>query len=340
MISEKLTKQEITSAFKLVSKASSVAIITHMSPDGDALGSSLAMKRYMQLLSKEPVAVIVPNKFPDFLAWLPGAEEILIYEEKQSECDTILQSADLIICLDFNALKRIGKAGDAIAASPAKKLLIDHHINPEQFADVTISYPDSPSTCELVFRFICKWGDFHYIDLIVATCIYTGMMTDTGNFSFNSNHPDTYSIISELVKIGIDKDAIYNNVFNTYSADRMRLMGYCLYKKMTIFKDQHLALIYLNRHELYSFNFQSGDAEGFVNLPLQISDIYYSVFMREDKDKIKISFRSQGDRPVNEYAARFFNGGGHKNAAGGESYDTLDNTVALFTNTFKEHLTK
>ena len=340
MISEKLTKQEISSAFKLINKASSVAIITHISPDGDALGSSLAMQRYMRFLGKEPLAVIVPNKFPDFLAWLPGAEDILIYEDKQSECDTIFQSADLIICLDFNALKRIGKAADAIAASPAEKLLIDHHIYPESFADVIISYPDSPSTCELVFRFICQWGDFNYIDLDIATCLYTGMMTDTGNFSFNSNHPDTYSIISELVKIGIDKDAIYNNVFNTYSIDRMRLMGYCLYKKMTIFKKQHLALIYLNRRELYSFNFQSGDAEGFVNLPLQISDIYYSVFMREDKDKIKISFRSQGDRPVNEYAARFFNGGGHKNAAGGESYDTLDNTVALFTNTFKEYLTK
>lgn len=330
MITEKIARQEIIAAGTLIDESQSIAIIAHMSPDGDAMGSTLAMRHYLNTLGKDLVAMIVPNRYPDFLSWLPGADEVMIYEENTAEADTILHEADLIICLDFNEPKRVGKMAEALTSSPAKKLLIDHHINPAPFADVVISYPDSPSTCELVFRLICRCGNFKLIDLPTAQCIYTGMMTDTMNFSVNSNQVDTYSIIAELVKIGVDKDEIYSRVNNNYSADRMRLMGYCLYRKMKIFPEQHAALIWLNRHELYSFNFQSGDAEGLVNLPLQIKDIYYSVFMREDKDKIKISFRSQGDRPVNLFAAKFFNGGGHKNAAGGESYDRIEQTVARF----------
>lgn len=337
MITDKINKNELQAAKRLLDKAQSVAIVTHMSPDGDAMGSSLAFMHYLRALGKDPVAVIAPNRFPEFLAWMPGAEEVLIYDEKPQECTTIIATADLVMCLDFNELKRIGKLADTLADSPAKKIMIDHHLNPDGFPDVVMSYPDSPSTAELVFRFICSQGDFARISLPIAECIYTGMMTDTGNFSFNSNHVDTYSIIAELVRIGVDKDAIYNLVFNTYSADRMRLMGYCLYRKMRIFPEQHTALIALDRHELYRFNFTSGDAEGLVNLPLQIKDIHYSVFMREDKEKIKISFRSQGDRPVNEYAARFFNGGGHKNAAGGENYETVEKAVELFEATFKDY---
>ncbi len=340
MISDIINRTELQKAQRIISKAQSVAIITHMSPDGDAMGSSLAFCHYLRTIGKDPVAVIVPNHFPDFLAWMPGADQVLIYEDNKAECDTILLSADLLICLDFNELKRIGDVAGPVAKSGAKKIMLDHHLNPDNFPDVVMSYPDSPSTAELVFRFICSSGDFDMISLPVAQSIYTGMMTDTGNFSFNSNHVDTYNIIAELVRIGVDKDAIYNQVFNTYSADRMRLMGYCLYKKMRIFPEQHTALIALDRHELYRFNFTAGDAEGLVNLPLQIKDVYYSVFMREDKDKIKISFRSQGDRPVNEYASLFFNGGGHKNAAGGENYESVEKAVALFESTFKDYFTK
>lgn len=337
MITEKLTKQEIQEANALLEKANAIAIVTHISPDGDALGSSLGMQHYLECLGKDLIAVIVPNRFPSFLNWMPGAQDILCYDEKKEECDTILSEADLIICLDFNDLKRIGAVGEQVAAAGAKKLLIDHHLHPQPFANVTISYPDTASTCELVFRLICRSGNFRLMDLSTAECIYTGMMTDTGNFSFNSNQADNYSIVYELVKLGVDKDAIYNKVFNTYSESRMRLMGYCLYRKMKIYPEQHTALIALTRRELYRFNFQSGDAEGLVNLPLQIENVYYSVFMREDKDKIKISFRSQGDRPVNEFANLFFNGGGHKNAAGGESYASVEDTVKLFEKHFKKY---
>lgn len=336
MITETIHKASVQAGQRMIAKAQSVAIVTHMSPDGDAMGSSLAMRWYLTELGKEPVAIIVPNRFPDFLAWMPGAADILVYEDRQQECNTILASADLIVCLDFNELKRIGKMAEAVGGSKAPKLLIDHHLHPADFAHTVISYPESPSTCELVFRFICQQGQFSLISKPMAECLYTGMMTDTGNFSFNSNHPDLYHIIAELVRIGIDKDAIYNRVFNTYSANRMRLMGYCLYRKMKIYPQQHTALIALDRHELYRFNFTSGDAEGLVNLPLQIKDVHYSVFMREDKDKIKISFRSQGDRPVNEFAARFFNGGGHSNAAGGESYTTIEETIQHFEKHFDQ----
>ena len=337
MITEKLTNQEIHDANALLEKASSVAIVTHISPDGDALGSSLGMQHYLECLGKDLIAVIVPNRFPTFLEWMPGAKDILCYDENIAECNTILQEADLIICLDFNDLKRIGVMGEQVANASAKKLLIDHHLFPQPFADVSISYPDIASTSELVFRLICRSGNFRLMNLQTAECIYTGMMTDTGNFSFNSNQADNYAIVYELVKLGVDKDAIYNKVFNTYSESRMRLMGYCLYRKMQIFQEQHTALIVLTRRELYRFNFQAGDAEGLVNLPLQIENVYYSVFMREDKDKIKISFRSQGNRPVNEFANLFFNGGGHKNAAGGESYASVEDTIQLFEKHFKEY---
>ncbi|MCM1035413.1 MAG: bifunctional oligoribonuclease/PAP phosphatase NrnA [Paludibacter sp.] len=340
MIAEKINKHEIAEAQNLIREAQSVAILTHMSPDGDAIGSALGMKHYLEQLGKTLVAIVVPNRFPTFLAWMPDSENILIYEERQAECNTIIKEADLLVCLDFNNLKRIGKMGITAAESRAKKLLIDHHLAPQPFADVTISYPDMPSTCELLFRFICACGNFNLIDLPLAECLYTGMMTDTGNFSFNSCQADIYSIIAELVRIGVNKDAIYNKVFNTYSEDRMRLMGFCLYKKMRIFPELHTALITLSRQELYRFNFQSGDAEGLVNLPLQIADIHYSVFMREDKDKIKISFRSQGDRPVNEFAALFFNGGGHKNAAGGESYKSIEDTIAHFEQHFTQYFNR
>ncbi len=336
MITDIIDKDLVAQAQVMIRRAEKVVILTHMSPDGDAMGSSLAMKHYLQLLEKE-AHVVVPNRFPDFLRWLPGAEEVVIFDENKATGLALIQEADLLICLDFNEFKRIGVMGEIAELSPAEKLLIDHHLHPNIDASCIISYPQCVATAELVFRLICRCGDFKKMTLEIAQCIYTGLMTDTGNFSFNSNNVDLYAIVSELVYIGVDKDAIYNLVFNTYSIDRMRLMGFCLYHKMKIYPQYHTALIALSRQELYRFNFQSGDAEGLVNLPLQIKDVHYSVFMREDKDKIKISFRSQGDRPVNEYAAQFFNGGGHKNASGGDSHDSLEDTIKRFEDTFRDY---
>ena len=374
MLTPIFSELEIQTAQEFINQSNNVVILTHMSPDGDAMGSSLAMRHFLEAQGKQ-VSVIVPNAFPDFLAWLPKANEDIIYESQRAEADALLEQADLVICTDFNDPKRIGSLGDKLLTLSCKKMMIDHHLHPASFPDLTLSYPSSPSTCELVYRLITSLSpisnspqgvqypisDTQYpisdtrspISQDIATCIYTGMMTDTGNFSFNSNYPEMYQIVGELVSFGVNKDEIYNRVFNAYSADRMRLMGYCLYQKMKIFPEHHTALIYLSRKELYRFNFQSGDAEGIVNLPLQIKDIHYSCFMREDKvnptevalaggskTKIKISLRSQGDRPVNVFAKDIFNGGGHANASGGEYYGPLPEAVQLFIDNYTQYFDK
>ena len=335
------------SVLSYIQVAQNIAILTHQSPDGDAMGSSLAMYHYVQSLGKN-AQVIVPNAFPEFLAWMPGAESILIYDTQTTQADAYLNDADLIICTDFNAPKRIGALGDKMLTLSCPKIMIDHHLYPTDFADFIVSDPEASSTCELVYEVLSALNC--QLSIAIATCLYTGLMTDTGNFSYNSNRPQIYTIISALVAAGADKDAIYNAVFNQYSVDRMKLVGYCLYQKMRVFPEHHTALIYLNRKELYRFNFQKGDAEGIVNMPLQSKDIHYSVFMREDKatpdemeknggikTKIKLSFRSQGDRPVDVFASEVFNGGGHANAAGGEYYGPLAEAVQLFLDNYAKY---
>ena len=350
----------MTSILSYIQQAHKVAIFTHQSPDGDAMGSSLAMYHYIISLGKE-AQVIVPNAFPDFLAWMPGADSVLLYDTHQAQADAYLDAADLIICADFNDPKRIGALGDKMLSLTCPKVMIDHHLHPSDFADFIVSVPEASSTCELVYEVLMNSqyplakrpiSDSEASNTLhnIAQCLYTGLMTDTGNFSYNSNRPQIYPMIATLIEAGVDKDAIYNAVFNQYSVDRMKLVGYCLYQKMRVFPEHHTALIYLNRKELYRFNFQKGDAEGIVNMPLQSKDIHYSIFMREDKatpdemekngnikTKIKLSFRSQGDRPVNVFASEVFNGGGHANAAGGEYYGTLAEAVQLFLDNYAKY---
>lgn len=215
-------------------------------------------------------------------------------------------------------------------ASEGRKVMIDHHLNPSDFCRITISYPEMSSTSEMIFRFICRMGFFDILNRDAAECIYTGMMTDTGSFTYNSNQSEIYIIISELLKKGIDKDQIYRNVNQVYSESRLRLMGYVLYEKMKIYPESHAALITLTRKELNRFNYATGDTEGFVNLPLSIEGIRFSVFIREDSDCMKISLRSIGDFPCNLFAEKYFKGGGHKNASGGEYYGNLEDAVAVF----------
>ena len=337
----------MTNLHSVISSAQHVVLLTHQSPDGDAMGSSLAMYHYIKSLDKE-AQVIVPNAFPDFLAWMPGADTVLFYDAQTAEANSSLEEADLVICTDFNAPSRIGALGDKMLTLACPKLMIDHHLHPADFADFIVSVPEASSTCELVYDVLSTFN--FQLSTDIATCLYTGLMTDTGNFSYNSNRPQIYSIISQLVAAGANKDEIYNAVFNQYSVERMKMVGYCLYQKMRVFPEHHTALIYLSRKELYRFNFQKGDAEGIVNMPLQSKDIHYSVFMREDKatpdemeknggisTKIKLSFRSQGDRPVNIFASEIFNGGGHANASGGEFYGPLQDAVQLFLDNYERY---
>ena len=301
-----------------------------MSPDGDAIGSSLGLSHFFESQGKN-VRVIVPNAFPDFLRWMDGAQSILRYDKHPDEADKLITEADVICCVDFNCLKRIDNMAKVVGESPARKILIDHHLYPEDFCQITISHPQIASASELVFRLICRLGYFEDITFECAECIYTGMMTDTGGFTYNSNNPEIYYIISHLLSKGIDKDQIYRNVFNTYSEGRLRLMGHVL-TNMHVYPDFRAALITLTKKEQSRFNFVRGDAEGFVNMPLSMKGIVFSVFLREDteKDMIKVSLRSVGSFPCNQVAAEFFGGGGHLNASGGEVYGTMDEALDRF----------
>jgi phosphoesterase RecJ-like protein len=330
MITKIIHEDKIQKAHKYVEKGESFVIITHVSPDGDAIGSALGLFHFLGAYGKDNVSVIVPNDYPMFLKWLPGSKDVTIYEKYSEFADRLIADADVIFCLDFNDPKRVEKLADPILKSEARKVLIDHHLNPVDFCNVTMSYPSISSTSEMVFRFICRMGLFDLISKEGAECIYAGMMTDTGSFTYNSNHPEIYTIIGELIKKGIDKDLIYRRINQVYSEGRLRLMGYSLYEKMKVYPEKQAALISLSMDELNRFNYQTGDTEGFVNLPLSIDGISFTVFIREDTDYAKISLRSVGDFPCNEFASKYFNGGGHKNASGGEFYGSLADAIKTF----------
>lgn len=324
MLSKIILEDNISKSRKILKQSNHILLTAHISPDGDALGATLGLYHFLISQGKD-VTVIVPNRYPSFLSWLPGIDKVLIMEEAKQETVAIVKKSDLIFCIDYNSLDRVNGLKPLIATSKAQKIMIDHHLYPSIDCDVVISHPEISSASELVFRFICRLGYYQEISLETAQAIYTGMMTDTGGFSYNSNNPEIYVIIKLLLDKGINKDDIYNKVFNTYSEDRMRLLGYCL-NKMEILEDCHASIICLTLDELHKYNYQIGDTEGFVNIPMQVEHINKSVFVREDKDKIKLSFRSQGDVPVNIMAEQF-GGGGHKNAAGGESLLNMQDTL-------------
>lgn len=331
MLSKVISQANIDHVEKWFERADKIVIVSHVSPDGDAIGSSLGLWHFLNSQDKN-VHVIVPNAFPDFLKWMPGAKEVIQYNRYKEFADKLIMEADVICCLDFNVLSRIDEMEEIVRVSPGRKMIVDHHLYPGDFARIVISHPQISSTSELVFRLICQLGNFSDITKEAAECIYTGMMTDTGGFTYNSNDREIYLIIGELLSKGIDKDEIYRNVFNTHSEGRLRLMGYVLYEKMQVFPQFNAALITLTREEQKKFEYKKGDTEGFVNMPLSMKGICFSVFLREDteKDMIKVSLRSVGTFPCNEVASEFFNGGGHLNASGGEFYGPMEDAVALF----------
>ncbi|MFO7922263.1 MAG: bifunctional oligoribonuclease/PAP phosphatase NrnA [Bacteroidales bacterium] len=312
-----------------IDRAKSVAVISHVNPDGDAIGSSLALWNYLKKKGID-CHVIMPNEYPDFLKWLPGSNNILIFNKDRGTAESIILNADIIFFLDFNSPARAGKIEEFIKQSHALKILIDHHPNPSDFADIIYSDTLSSSTCELVFRFIELIGDLNLVDTDSATCLYTGIMSDTGSFSYNSSQPGTYIVLSELLKRGIDKDFIYSMVYDNFSQSRLRLLGYCLNKKMVVLPDYKTAYMSLTLDEKKQYNYIRGDSEGFVNYPLSIKGIGFAAFFMENNDHIKLSFRSKGKIDSNTFAAKYFDGGGHINASGGESKLSLNDTIAKF----------
>ena len=339
MLTKVIEQAKIDHFTKWFERADKIVIVSHVSPDGDAIGSSLGLAQFLDSQDKT-VNVIVPNAFPDFLKWMPGSKDILLYDRYKEFADKLINEADIICCLDFNSLKRIEEMADSVATSPARKILIDHHLYPEDFCRIVISHPEISSTSELVFRLICRMGYFSDISREGAECIYTGMMTDTGGFTYNSNNREIYFIISELLSKGIDKDDIYRKVYNTYSESRLRLMGYVL-SNMKVYREYNSALISLTKEEQGKFDYIKGDSEGFVNIPLSIKNVRFSCFLREDTERriIKISLRSVGTFPCNKLAAEFINGGGHLNASGGEFTGTMAEAKQVFEEALKKYKT-
>lgn len=346
--------------------ASHIVITCHRGPDGDAIGSTTALASWLRRRMPEAdIHIIAPNIFPDFLKWVPGAEDILIYEGHEDEVRPIVEAADLIIMCDHGEFKRMWTLGDIIRPllpigggkpDAVHCIMIDHHLDPEpDIADLVISHPELSSTCEVLLRIILELaspipseatvpeGSPSVLPLLThdeAVCLYTGMMTDTGAFTYASSRPEIFELISILLSFGIDKDKIYRNIFFTYSPNRMKLMGYMLYVKLDVWKKAHTAIMTLTNAERRRFGILNGDTEGLVNLPLQILGMKLSIFLREDTEHpcIRVSLRSVDDFPCNEMAAEFFGGGGHKNASGGEIWGTMDDALALVKKAVQKYL--
>ena len=329
MIIDILNEAQLSQLDQLITTADIILITCHKSPDGDAIGSCLGWAEYLRSRGKEPT-IVVPDQFPDFLMWLPNTEKIVRYDKHKEKCDMLFKIADLIFCLDFNATSRVSDMEPALVGSPAPKVLIDHHLDPTVPAVLSISHPEACSTCELVFRIAWQMNGFQSLGRQFAIPVYCGMMTDTGGFLYNSSRPEIYFIIGELLTKHIDKDRIYRNVYHNYSEDRIRLMGYVMYEKLTYLPEYHAAYYAITKDELRRFHFIKGDAEGLVNIPQHIKGLRLSISLREDTEKknlIWVSLRSVDDFPCNKMASEFFNGGGHLNASGGHLNMTMEEAV-------------
>ncbi len=335
-LSDVIEPKKVDQIMQAIEEAEQIVITTHLSPDGDALGSSLALFHFLKDLEKN-VRIIVPNSFPYFLKWMKGAGEISIAEYNPEAARHIMMHADLIFSLDYNISKRIGLMAPMLEDSPARKILIDHHLFPGNGFHIVVSHPEISSTSELIFRLLFQAGRYEKLTRAEAECIYCGMMTDTGGFTYNSSDPEIFEIISLLLRKKVDKDDIYSKVFHNYSAERFRLLGFTLSQRMDIYPDLHAALIWLSKEDQAPFRFSKGDTEGFVNYPLSIKGIIFSTFIREDEGLIKLSFRSQRSFPCNEFAADFFNGGGHLNASGGEFYGSMETALELYATGLKQY---
>ena len=326
-----LSEAELTQLRSIIAAAADIVVIGHVNPDGDAIGSTLAWTNYLQGEGKS-VSVIVPDKYPDFLNWIPNTDKIQRHDKHPEKTELLVASADLIFCLDFNTLTRSELLADHISASKAVKVLIDHHPNPDDCFNLVISHPEMSSTCELIFRIVWQLGAFERLGTHFAVPCYCGMMTDTGGFTFNSTRPEIFFIISQLLTKGIDKDKIYRQVYHNYSEDRLRLVGYILYRKLEVFPQQKAAFFALSKEEQHRFHFIKGDAEGIVNMPLQMKGLQLSISLREDTEIancIRVSLRSVDQFPCNKMAECYFNGGGHLNASGGRLACSLEEAVEI-----------
>jgi phosphoesterase RecJ-like protein len=312
-----------------LSEPKRILITTHSNPDGDAIGASLALSSYLKK-KNHAVKVLIPDPYPDFLAWMKGHEEILIFSREKDACIIAIEEAEMIISADYNNLGRLNEAGQLVRQSGAIKVLIDHHLNPSDEFDYQISISRISSTSELVYNFIEKMGDLQLLDKEIAECIYAGIITDTGSLSYSCNYIKTYLILAELFRLGIDGEHLHRLIYDTYSESRLRLLGYSISDQLVVLPEYHTAYITLTKEDLQRFDHQIGDTEGVVNYALSIKDINLAALFMERDGIVKVSLRSKGSFAVNTLAAKYFNGGGHRNAAGANCTTSLEETLATF----------
>ena len=321
----------VQSILQAVADAGRIVVCCHKSPDGDALGSSLAVAALLRQNGKD-TTVVVPDAYPDFLQWLPGSDRIVRHDKRPEAAEEAMAGADLVFCLDFNSVSRVEGLREALEKTPARKIMVDHHLAPEPFADIAVSRPDMSSTSEMVFRLVRQAGLMGQVGKDSASCLYCGMMTDTGGFTYNSGSPEIYLIISELLSKGIDKDRIYRRVFHNYSHWAIRLRGHVMCNKLRMVDGLHASYYTISKEEMARFHFVRGDAEGLVNEPLRIKGNRLSIALREDDrraDTVWVSLRSVDSFPCNKMAEEFFNGGGHLNASGGRLHCSLEEAAEV-----------
>jgi phosphoesterase RecJ-like protein len=323
----------------ILSQRKNIAIISHTNPDGDSIGASLGLYHFLNTYGHK-AEVVVPNEYPDFLAWMPGEENIMVCSKKKEKSRKILEEADIIFCLDHNAPSRTGEMDETFKKAKGIKIMIDHHVNPDLTAyDITFSTTETSSTSELIFDMMSELN-ISLIDKTISECIYVGIMTDTGSFSYSCNSEKTFRTVAELFKNGIDGVKIHKLVYDTYSESRLRLLGYCLSEKLVVLPEYHTAYIWLTKKELDRFNHKTGDTEGVVNYALGIKGIRFAALFTEKDNKVRISFRSTDDFEANTFARNHYEGGGHKNAAGGDSFIPMKDTLEKFEKLLSEYKDK
>lgn len=327
--------QDIQAIQSLLATPKKIAIIPHRNPDGDAMGSTLGLYHFLRKNNHE-ATVISPNEFPDFLAWLPGSETVQVFEKDKENCTKILEEADIVFTLDFNAFHRVGEMEKVLEVLETTYIMIDHHQKPDDYAAYMYSNISIGSTCEMVYNFISFLDQKNQIDKTIGTCIYTGILTDSGSFRFPNTTGNTHRIVAELIDLGVENTEIPNLLFDNSSYNRLQLLGKAL-QNLKVLPEHKTSYITLTQEELDTFNYVKGDTEGIVNYGLSIKGIQFTAIFIENKDEkiIKISFRSQGGFDVNEFARAHFNGGGHRNAAGGRSEISMVETIEKFENLVK-----
>lgn len=325
-----MNKEDIASIKQLLSTKKKIVIVSHKNPDGDAIGSTLGLYHYL-LKGNHQVHVLVPNDYPTFLKWIPGNDTVLKHDSQTTICNDLVKDADVIFTLDFNAFHRAGNMETVLSESSALKIMIDHHQAPDDYATYMLSDVSMSSTCQMVYHFIDMLGDTTLIDTDTATCLYVGIMTDTGSFRFSSTTSTTHQIVAKLIEKGANNNEIHNNVYDTNSYKRLQLLG-CALTNLRVIPKSRAAYITLSQNELQKYDYKKGDTEGIVNYGLSLDGIVLAAIFIEDRKEgiIKISLRSKGHFSVNEMSREHFGGGGHTNAAGGKSYLSLNETVEKF----------